>query len=36
VASPEQVVWVVGWRIDERVKVTAATRKVLRLSFTRA
>ncbi len=31
VCSPEQVIWVVGWRIDERTKVTAATRKVLRL-----
>jgi tRNA(Ile)-lysidine synthase len=35
VTSPEQVVWVVGWRIDERVRVTGATRRVLRLSFTR-
>ena len=36
VASPEQVVWVVGWRLDERVRVTDATRKVLQLTFTRA
>jgi tRNA(Ile)-lysidine synthase len=36
VASPEGIIWVVGWRIDERVRVAEATRKVLRLSFTRA
>ncbi len=35
VASPEQVIWVVGCRIDERVKVTAKTSKVLRLEFNR-
>jgi tRNA(Ile)-lysidine synthase len=35
VCSPEQVVWVVGWRIDERVKVTEKTEKVLRLKFKR-
>jgi tRNA(Ile)-lysidine synthase len=33
VASPEQVIWVVGCRIDERVKVTGAALKVLRLEF---
>jgi tRNA(Ile)-lysidine synthase len=35
VASPEQVIWVVGHRIDERVKITGATSKVLRLEFRR-
>ena len=35
VVSPRQVVWVVGWRIDERVKINEATKKVLRLEFER-
>ncbi len=35
VCSPEQIVWVVGWRIDERAKVTEDTKKVLRLEFKR-
>jgi tRNA(Ile)-lysidine synthase len=34
-ASPEKVVWVAGWRIDERAKVTEDTRLVLHLSFRR-
>jgi len=33
VCSPQQILWAVGWRIDERMKVTASTRKVLRLRF---
>jgi tRNA(Ile)-lysidine synthase len=33
VRSTEQIVWVVGWRIDERVKVSQKTEKVLRLKF---
>jgi tRNA(Ile)-lysidine synthase len=33
VCSREQIIWVVGWRIDDRVKVTGATRKILRLEF---
>jgi len=33
--SPEQILWVVGWRIDDRVKVTENTKKVLRLQFER-
>jgi len=33
VCSPEHIVWVVGWRIDERVKVTEDTKKVLQLEF---
>jgi tRNA(Ile)-lysidine synthase len=35
VYSPEQIVWLVGWRIDERVKVNEDTEKVLRLEFKR-
>ena len=35
VCSPEQILWVVGWRIDERVKVSEDTKKVLRLEFKR-
>jgi len=33
VASPEQIIWVVGYHIDERVKVTGSTLKVLHLEF---
>jgi tRNA(Ile)-lysidine synthase len=33
VCSPDKVVWVVGWRIDDRVKVSQDTRQVLRLEF---
>jgi len=33
VCSPEQIIWVVGYRIDERAKVTDNTEKVLRLEF---
>lgn len=36
VVSPSQVVWVVGWRIDDRVKVTEDTGRALRLRFTLA
>ncbi len=35
VCSPRHILWVVGWRIDERVKVTDNTRQVLRLEFKR-
>jgi tRNA(Ile)-lysidine synthase len=35
VCSPEQIVWLVGWRIDERMKVTENTTQVLRLEFKR-
>jgi tRNA(Ile)-lysidine synthase len=35
VCNPEQVLWIVGWRIDERYKVTQETKKVLRLEFQR-
>jgi tRNA(Ile)-lysidine synthase len=33
VGSPEQIVWLVGWRIDERVKVSQKTKQVLCLKF---
>jgi tRNA(Ile)-lysidine synthase len=33
VCSPEHILWVVGWRIDDRVKVTENTRQVLCLKF---
>ncbi len=36
VCSPEHIIWVVGWRIDDRVKVTEETKKMLRLEFRRA
>jgi tRNA(Ile)-lysidine synthase len=35
VCSPRQIVWIVGWRIDDRVKVTDDTGQVLRLAFVR-
>jgi tRNA(Ile)-lysidine synthase len=33
VCSPQQIIWVVGWRIDDRVKVTEASKEILRLEF---
>jgi tRNA(Ile)-lysidine synthase len=33
VCSPQQIIWVVGWRIDNRVKTTEASQKILRLEF---
>jgi tRNA(Ile)-lysidine synthase len=36
VSSSAGILWVVGWRIDERMKVTAATRRVLDIEFERA
>ncbi len=36
VCSASQIIWVVGWRMDERVKVTTSTDGVLRLEFHRA
>jgi tRNA(Ile)-lysidine synthase len=33
VCSPEQIIWVAGWRIDERVKVTEDTKRVLRIEL---
>jgi len=35
VSSSKHILWVVGWRIDDRVKVTKNTRQVLRLEFKR-
>ncbi|MDH5696573.1 MAG: tRNA lysidine(34) synthetase TilS [Dehalococcoidia bacterium] len=35
VCSPQQILWVVGWRIDDRVKVTDNTKRVLCLKFER-
>ena len=35
VCSTEQILWVVGWRIDDRVKVTESTRTIIRLEFYR-
>jgi tRNA(Ile)-lysidine synthase len=35
VSSDKQILWVVGWRIDDRVKVTDKTRHILRLRFER-
>jgi tRNA(Ile)-lysidine synthase len=31
----EEIAWVVGWRIDERVRITASTRHVVRLRWRR-
>lgn len=36
VCSGEQIIWLVGWRIDDRVKVTTGAGGVLRLEFHRA
>jgi tRNA(Ile)-lysidine synthase len=35
VCSPQQIIWVVGWRIDDRVKITPTSRgkEILRLEF---
>jgi tRNA(Ile)-lysidine synthase len=35
VCSPQQIIWVVGWRIDDRVKVTEDSRAIVRLEFVR-
>jgi len=35
VYSPKQILWLVGYRIDDRVKVTEETKKILRLEFKR-
>jgi len=35
VCSSSHIVWVAGWRVDDRVKVTADTRDVLRLEWLR-
>ena len=36
VCSPHHILWVMGWRIDERAKVRENTRQVLRLRFQEA
>ncbi len=36
VCSPQQIIWVVGWRIDDRVKLTEASKEILRLEFLRS
>jgi tRNA(Ile)-lysidine synthase len=33
VCSPRQIIWVVGWRIDDRVKVNESSKEILRLEF---
>jgi tRNA(Ile)-lysidine synthase len=35
VCSPEQIIWLAGWRIDDRVKITEASKDILRLQFIR-
>ncbi len=35
VCSPRHILWVVGWRIDDRVKITQNTKQVLCLQFKR-
>jgi tRNA(Ile)-lysidine synthase len=35
VCSPHHILWVVGWRIDDRVKVTPRTKQILCLKFER-
>jgi len=35
VADEEKILWVVGYRIDERVKVTGKTKEFLELKFER-
>jgi len=35
VCSPKQILWVVGWRIDDRVKATENTKEILCLRFER-
>jgi len=35
VVSPRHIVWVAGWRIDERAKVGPETKRVLHLAFRR-
>lgn len=36
IANPGHIVWIAGYRLDERVKVTAATNNILRLGFIQA
>jgi tRNA(Ile)-lysidine synthase len=34
--SPRQIIWVVGWRTDDRVKVTETSEEILRLEFVKS
>jgi tRNA(Ile)-lysidine synthase len=36
ICSPQYIIWVVGWRIDDRVKLTHASKEILRLEFIRS
>jgi tRNA(Ile)-lysidine synthase len=36
ICSPEQIVWVAGYRIDERVRVTEETERALKVEFRKA
>jgi tRNA(Ile)-lysidine synthase len=36
IESNQRIIWIVGYRIDERVKITEATKNVIRLSLTSA
>ena len=36
VCSPQQIVWVVGWRTDDKVKVTESGEEILRLEFVKS
>jgi len=36
VCSPQQIIWVVGWRIDDRVKTTEDSKEILRLEFVKS
>jgi tRNA(Ile)-lysidine synthase len=33
VCTPQQIIWVVGWRIDDRIKLAEASKEILRLEF---
>ncbi len=34
VCTPQQIIWVAGWRIDDRVKVTPVTTEIISIKFT--
>jgi tRNA(Ile)-lysidine synthase len=36
VCSPQQIIWVAGWRVDNRVRLTKASKAMLRLEFIRS
>jgi tRNA(Ile)-lysidine synthase len=35
VASPQHIVWLAGWRVDQRARITKSTRRILHLRFVR-